>query len=321
MLYPIRMKCPKCGYENKEDALYCNSCQHRLREVEIIEGSPPQDFKPLVQPPHKTKAVNNEEEQQLPESEYFYYREFVKRHSYLLLFLVLAITFFSRNNFKGVQNIAPEVLNPPLQRKIDFADIIRFKRNGYAYELSPLYDYEINALVVSKMNYKMFSIEKFEKVFPYDLCLIWGSNVSSGLYRNTTLKFSQDCRFCWAQWQGDVNFHWDEISNNHLLIDNSQLESKVRSLVIGDQVKIRGKLVNIKAGILGKPDAYDSSQYSWSTSVTRKDNGAGACEVIYVEDVSVLRRANVISNFLFHLSLYSLLVLAVWKLLRFFSIF
>jgi hypothetical protein len=246
--------------------------------------------------------------------------DFIKKHTLLLLFLILITTFFTRNNFKGIRSIAPEVLEQPYQHKIDNPQLIKFQNNGYAYEVTPVYSYEINALIVSKMNYKVFSIEKFAKIFPYDLCLIWGGNISSGTYKNKTLQFSQDCRWCFARLYGNVKFNWDEFSNSHLLINSSALEKQARSLVVGDQVKIKGRLVNVKARLIGTPDSFNALEYQWNSGVGKIGLGAGACKVIYVEKLEVLRKANIVSDFLFHLSLYGLFILIIWKALYFFGI-
>ncbi|MDD5730275.1 MAG: hypothetical protein PHN57_04030 [Candidatus Omnitrophica bacterium] len=235
------------------------------------------------------------------------------------LSLVLLVTFYTRNNFKSVNNIMPQVLEEPYQEAVTDKREIKFTKDGYTYRLDPLYDYEISALLVSKITYKGLSIHRVASVFPADLCLIWGSNVKNKVYKNWSIRFSQDCRWCNVQWNGDVEFNQQEFSNNHLLINDRKLEAKIRSLVAGDQVTLSGKLVNVKADIAGnaKADIYNPNTLTWNTSVSRKDTGAGACEVIYVEDVTVLKKANVISSFLFILSLYGLLGLFGYNLFRF----
>lgn len=243
----------------------------------------------------------------------------IKKYFPLILLFSLIVTFFTRNNYKSVKDIAPEVLGEPYQEHVSDSQLIKFEKNSYKYELTPLYDFEVNALIVSKMNYRAFSIQKFDKVFLYDLCLIWGSNISSNLYRNKTVKFSQDCRCCYVQWYGDVNFNWEGFSNSHLVVNNSRVEHKLKSLVVGDQVKIKGKLVNVKAYLLGKAGTYDSSEYTWNSGVGKSGLGMGACKVIYVEDIEILKKANVVSFYLFQMSLYGLLILAIWKLVSFFK--
>jgi hypothetical protein len=224
------------------------------------------------------------------------------KSAFFLLSAVFAATFFTRNTFRNVDDIAPEILKDPIQVETENPEPITFTRDGYEYVLTPLYDYEINGLIVGKMDYRVFSIDKYDSVFPGDLCIIWGPNVSSAVYRNPAVKFSQDCRWCWVQWSGNVGFSMREMSNNHLLINSKYLESKFNSLLRGDQVKVKGKLVNVEAEVPGKPE----SHITWHTSITREDTGAGACEVIYVEDIQVLRKANALSCFLFMFSLWGL---------------
>jgi hypothetical protein len=236
------------------------------------------------------------------------------RNIFLVLFSVCLVAFFTRNTFRNVKDIAPQVLKEPIQTPPYDPRPIYFNRDNYEYSLTPLYDYEINGLVVGKMNYRLFSLYKYESVFPMDLCMIWGKNVSSGVYRNSAVKFSQDCRWCWVQWWGNIEFRMNEMSNNHLLINNSLLESKLKSIVRGDQVQIKGKLVKVDASIPGEPD----SRIFWNSSTTRDDNGAGACEVIYVEDIKVLRKANVLSGFLYNIGRYGLLIWLLANIIRIF---
>jgi len=314
------MKCSKCNAENADDAFYCKFCNFPLREVKIIKDSPQQDSHPI--PEVKQKIIEPDFSKMPVDSQDTVFSSglvlFIRKFLALILLFCLIVTFFTRNNYRNVKDIAPEVLSEPYQEKVSDSQLIKFQKNNYKYELTPIYDFEVNALIVSKMNYRTFSIQKFDKVFPYDLCLIWGSNVSSGLYRKRTVKFSQDCRCCYVQWYGDVNFNWENFSNSHLVVNNSEVEHKLKSLVVGDQVKIKGKLVNVKAHLSGKAGTYDSSEYTWNSGVGKSGLGMGACKVIYVEDLEILKKANVVSYYLFQASLYGLMILMVWKLVSFF---
>ena len=165
------------------------------------------------------------------------------------------------------------------------------------------------------MDYRLFSISKIDSAFPFDVCLVWGSNISRGLHRDRRIKFSQDCRWCWAYWTGDANFNLNELSNSHLLIDSNEGLKLLKSIGLGDQIRIRGKLVNVKAKLIGKKGAPDMT---WNTSVSRTDSGAGACEIIYVEEAEILRQANVIPRILFRFSCYGLLLFVAWKVVSFF---
>jgi hypothetical protein len=233
------------------------------------------------------------------------------------LLVILVASFFLRNNIRYITDIAPEVLEQPVQQTSYSSEKIEFEKDSYKYTLSPVAKYTISGLVVSKKNYRVFSIYKTDSVFPYDLCLIWGSNVQSGVFRNRAVRFAQDCRWCTVEWSGNVIFNQQELSNNHLLTNDRDVADTVKSLVAGDQVTIRGKLVNVKAVLVGKAGEYDAKSVEWLTSKNRIDKGAGACEIIYVEDIQVLRKSNLIAHIVFQSSLYGLLAVALWSVFKF----
>jgi len=110
----------------------------------------------------------------------------------------------------------------------------------------------------------------------------------------------------------------EEISNNHLVFKDKETEKKAKSLSNGDQVKIKGRLVNIDARNIGKPGQYDPENISWESSTSRDDAGAGACEVIYVDNIEILNKANPVSNSLFGFSFYGLLLFAIFNIIIFF---
>ena len=242
----------------------------------------------------------------------------IKKFLYLILFIILAITFFTKSNYKNAEIINPSVLNEPIQEETASRDIIQFTKNDYEYSLTPLYNYEINALVVRKMDYTKFSIYKMDSVFPRDLCVVWGSNVSNKIYQDKSLKFSQDMRFCFARWEGNLDFNTSEVSNNHLVIQDKEIEKKVKKISIGDQVKIRGKLVDVEAKNVGNPGEYDPEYFTLKSSITREDTTAGACEIIYIESVEILQKGNPVSYNLFKISFYGLVVLLILNIILIF---
>ncbi|HNX68081.1 MAG TPA: hypothetical protein PLL75_05780 [Candidatus Omnitrophota bacterium] len=235
-----------------------------------------------------------------------------RRYLFYILLVMLGVTFFTQKDFRRVKEIRPEALKQPHQYELTDRTVMRFTRNDYSYEVTPVYGYDISAMIVSRLDYKAFTIYKFDKTFHMDLCMIWGSNLANGVYKLSNVRFFQDCRWCWVQWCGNVAFNMNELSNSHLLVNDPAIEKKVKGLGVGDQVRIKGKLVNVKAKLNGKAGRYDSPDVAWQTSITRTDTGAGACEVIYVEELEVLQRANMLSRTLFRISLYGLILLFLW---------
>ncbi len=240
--------------------------------------------------------------------------QYLNRYLFTGLLLTFCVTFFTRNSLKSVLHIAPEVIRGPIQTEVWGGETITFMKDGMEYELTPLYNYTISGLIVGKMDYRLFSIYKTSSAFPIDVCLIWGDNVKNGVFRKDGVKFSQDCRWCWVEWERDVGFNVQELSNNHLIINDRGVEKKAKAMMRGDQVTLKGKLVNVKF----RPRDGKQGWGSWNTSISREDTGAGACEVIYVEEIDVLRKGNIFSSFLFRWSVYGLLILLLYHIVRFF---
>jgi hypothetical protein len=244
---------------------------------------------------------------------------YISRTLLAILLLIMGITYFSRNTYRDVEIINPELYKEPLQFEAIDKTPIMIEIDGFDYTLTPLYYYEISGLLVHKKDYSWLSIYKRNKALPIDLCLIWGDNVESGVYKSKDLKFTQDFRFCRYRWKGNLNFNKNEISNNHLLISNEYINEEVKGLNRGDQVKIIGRLVNVTAKNLSDADSYDPRYFELNTSTTRTDTGKGACEIIYVEDFEILMKANRISSFLFSVSIYGLILLCIVNIVRFFK--
>lgn len=243
----------------------------------------------------------------------------IKKYVFWGSLCIFSVSFFLRKDLKSINEIMPEVLSEPVQIESTQAYPIVFTRNNYRFEVTPLYAYSISGLVVSRFDYSKVPLEKVDQAFPVDLCLIWGSNVRNRVYQNKGIQFSQDCRFCYFRWDHEVdNFNMDALSNNHLLVDNHVLEKKIKSILRGDQVQIRGLLVSLKAVNISKSDTFNPPYMTWQSSVTRKDSGAGACEVIYVEDVKILKKGHPVYVFLFKTSFSLLLAMIGWAIISFF---
>ncbi len=241
------------------------------------------------------------------------------RWIFLILLITMAITFFTRNNHRSVENPLSVLFDEPQQTKIEQAENIKFEKDGFSYDLEPLYEYEINGLVVNRFDYTWFSLTRTDNVFPIDLCMTWGNNIKNGTYRDRSVDFRQNGRWCFANWGPDINFDFDEVSNNHLVIDDKQIEKLAFSINEGDQIRIKGKLVNVEAeNVDGESQKYEPTLSSWRSSTNRDDSGGGACEVIYVEELEILQKGNFISFWLFKISFWGLIIFVGWKILVFF---
>lgn len=247
-------------------------------------------------------------------------RKRIERIFFWSLVLFLIFSFFARNNFKSVKSPSPELFSEPIRSELEDSSPIEFSREGFEFTLTPLYEYEMSALVVNRLDYRWFSLTRASEAFPMDLCVTWGQNVKNGSYRHRSVNFRQDFRFCFGNWSNEAKFRWAEVSNNHLIIKDENILRKAMTISEGDQIRLKGKLVNVKAenkdGNLGK---YEAQISNWNSSVELGDSGAGACEVVLVEELEIIKKANPFFFYGFQFGSYLLIAFITWKIAGFFS--
>lgn len=158
----------------------------------------------------------------------------------------------------------------PVQKSVAKRSI---QYNGY--QLIPQANYEITARVLSKKNY---NFDRSSDVSKTDFALGWGRMSDSKVLER--FNISQRNRFFYWRYQGDAPLPRSEIiqssANVHLIAANKNIQSKIDDVRKNNVVRIKGKLVNVRG-----------ENFIWNTSLTRKDSGAGACELLYVEAISV----------------------------------
>lgn len=110
---------------------------------------------------------------------------------------------------------------------------------------------------------------------PYDVALGWGRMSDQAVLDR--LDISQSTRFMFYQWPSAPPLPGKEMachaSNNHVIAANAEVAAVIRKLRAGQVVKLRGFLVNATGPNGGR----------WNTSLSRMDDGPGACELFYVE--------------------------------------
>ncbi len=224
--------------------------------------------------------------------------------------------YLSKDRYRNLEEVHPALLQEPKQTELAEPIPIAHDIGKIQVRLNPRYGYELAGLVVSKMGYGSWWLKGMDDIAPTDLCLIWGKNIKKGWFRSPDLGFHQNFRKCYVKWTCGLPFESQAFSNNHI-VATAEVQAQLDDLEIGDQIKLYGRLVNVRAierGTAMHALGFGSSDYSWNTSTKRDDKGMGACEVIFVEKLDLLRRAPRWPHQLFRLS-FGAFLLAVGLLI------
>jgi hypothetical protein len=144
------------------------------------------------------------------------------------------------------------------------------------YTITPLASFDANARVILAEHYHW---DTGADLSPVDLALGWGRMSDSAVLKG--LSFSQGNRFYYYRWTGEPPIPPNEIithsANMHMIPANDAIAKRLSRIHAGNLVHFSGYLIK----------AEKSGGWTWISSLTRDDTGAGACEVVWVEQLEV----------------------------------
>ena len=191
------------------------------------------------------------------------------------LFLILIAAFAVHHYWTGRPiDPGPGQVAPrePLQRALDPKPRFEFK----GYRMTALAEFDIEARVLST---KRYSYDANAELSPIDLALGWGP-MSDGEVLDD-IDISQSSRF----------YHWNtrnppipltaiglHSANMHLIPADAAVEAALDDIRQGQVVRFSGQLIKAE-----RPDGW-----RWKSSLTRRDAGGGACEVVFVRWIEIV---------------------------------
>ena len=191
--------------------------------------------------------------------------------SLLLLFAVLY--YYGRNS--GAVTHPPGVIAPDEPMQTSLAGATPWPAHGS--RITPLASFYVRARVLSVEHYWM---GRDSDLSPVDLALGWGPMSDQRVVDQ--LSISQGGR--WYRFNArngryplpasDLSAH---SANMHMIPSNKDVAARLKALRSGELVVIRGYLVQVEG----------SGGWTWKSSLSRTDTGNGACELVWVEDLTV----------------------------------
>lgn len=149
------------------------------------------------------------------------------------------------------------------------------------FNLKPLAHFALDARVLHR---KVYRWDRQAALVPVDLVLGWGPMSDQRVLDQ--LKITQSMRFYWYEYQTAPIPREEIIShstNLHVIPATHEIESRCKLLRAGTLVHLSGDLVEATAPGLGV----------WRSSLSRTDTGNGACELMWVTELSILNEKEV----------------------------
>ncbi len=191
----------------------------------------------------------------------------------LIIIIILVLIFlFIYPSFNKNQDVVVNL--DPYQKNLDALD--SFKTG--AYTITKVAEYDITARVLSTKKYN----DKMSKLSKFDFALGWNKMSDYNIVKD--ISVIQYTRF--YLWHFKNNYQLitvkeatESSANVHLLTDDKSIQRQLRKVNKNDIVNIKGYLVNVQS----------DSGWLINSSLTRTDDGPGACEVFWVEEITILK--------------------------------
>lgn len=189
--------------------------------------------------------------------------------------LIVAITAGAWNHFstRPVSHAAG-TLAPDDPVQVDSPGLPAFSVAGY--RIIPAAAFSLQARVLSV---EAYHVGREADLSPVDLALGWGPMADSAVLDH--LQISQNNRFYFYRWSGTPPIPRPDIvehsANMHMIPANDEIKQRLGTVRAGQVVTLRGYLVRVQA-----PDGWH-----WNSSMTRSDSGNGACELVWVKDITI----------------------------------
>ncbi|MFC1896230.1 hypothetical protein ACFL0Q_06165 [Thermodesulfobacteriota bacterium] len=286
---PDTMTCPKCGFEQErfDECVKCGVIISKYLNLKEDQGGAKESVAD-VSPVASGRGTRLKRIVQI---------------ALVVNMLLLALSIVMKNRLPGKEAMLKQLRRQPIQLPTDTGAFTR-KVKDVRYLIVPLYSYELYGMIVSYHHsgswWDMYHHQLWgDYVNVKDICVIWGPNILTEVYRQ--MKFSSDTWTCFASTETQeawYQFYPTCLSNNHLLSSDRRLNKEIMRARKGDQVYLRGYLAEYS----------HAGGFQRGTSTSRTDTGNGACETIWLEEFKILRRANVLWNFLYAASKYGIIL-------------
>lgn len=138
-------------------------------------------------------------------------------------------------------------------------------------------------LTVRVLRKEIYRIDGAATLAPVDLAVGWGRMSDSATLDQ--LSITQMGRFFYWQPRNPATFSVPaealiaEAAQIHAIPATPEIERAVRRLRPGQVVSLAGDLVDVR----------DPGGFTWRTSLTRTDTGDGACEIMWIEGLTIER--------------------------------
>ncbi len=251
------MQCPKCGHE-QEGEVECFRCGVIFSRV-LPDTDAPRARAALL--PRITMYDHARERKQL----------------FLLAVLMCVLAFALLEAWTGGPvTHPPGILVPGAPEQVNLQQPQAWRKGDRV--IVALARFQLRGRVLSTERYRW---DATSDLSPIDVAMGWGPMSDQRIVDSLEIAQGNRC-YVMAPTGDRPPLPWPALmvssSNMHMIPADSDIEKSLKSLRSGQIIELSGFLVGVQ----------ENGRWVWVSSTSRTDTGDGACEIIWVERLSVL---------------------------------
>jgi hypothetical protein len=193
---------------------------------------------------------------------------------YISPVIVIAGLYFIFKTSEITQQPGILASSPPIQEELKNHKTWIYKN----HEITSIANFELKCRV---LNIKSYGSDKMSDFAPLDIAAGWGKMSDQSIVDQIDIK-QQHRWYVWQTKHFPIPRNELEISstNIHIIPSSDEIEDQLDDVIRGNIIYLKGQLVNVKD---------DDSKFVWKTSTKRTDTGSGACEILWVENIDIIK--------------------------------
>ncbi len=206
---------------------------------------------------------------------------------WLVSLVSLIVTMIVKPSLPDYEELSTETINTNPEQSTTDRGSFELKVKNFNYQLTPRAEYVLAGLVVSQYDSSSWLdvMHKNDPINIQDVCLVWNENLINRAYQKVSYKSGEfTCFYHWSKYF-EPPFKPEYLGNNHLIPANDKIAYQLKNINISDEIRLKGYLVDYKVS-----NVDNVSLGERTTSLTRNDTGNGACEVLLVTKVEVIKK-------------------------------
>ena len=162
--------------------------------------------------------------------------------------------------------------NKPIQKVMPIKKT--WEKDDFLY--TAIANFEINTRVLSIRSYGSDDLSEF---CPLDIAAGWGQMSDQNIVDQIDIK-QQHRWYVWSTKRFPIPQEELEKSsaNIHIIPSSEDIEDQFDDVIRGNIIFMKGYLVNVKSM---------ENNREWKTSTKRNDTGSGACEILWLQEISI----------------------------------